>query len=60
MIDFNNRPFFALWQANRWLSVRVDIAGACVSLAATCFILSAKDMDAALAGFILSFAIAFK
>ncbi|KAK4703719.1 hypothetical protein P7C70_g2503, partial [Phenoliferia sp. Uapishka_3] len=59
LVNINNRPFFALWQANRWLSVRVDIAGACVSLAAAVFVLSAKSMDAALAGFVLSFAIAF-
>ena len=51
--------FFALWQANRWLSVRVDIAGAFVSLAAAFFVLSAARMDAALAGFVMSFAIAF-
>ncbi|KAL8281440.1 hypothetical protein RQP46_006124 [Phenoliferia psychrophenolica] len=59
LININNRPFFALWQANRWLSVRVDIAGAAVSLAAAVFVLSDKNMDAALAGFVMSFAIAF-
>ncbi|KAL8276389.1 hypothetical protein RQP46_011187 [Phenoliferia psychrophenolica] len=59
MINTNNRPFFALWQANRWLSVRVDVAGAFVSLAAAIFILSTGNMDAALAGFVMTFAISF-
>ncbi|KAM0753978.1 hypothetical protein T439DRAFT_342117 [Meredithblackwellia eburnea MCA 4105] len=59
MLDINNRPFFTLWQGNRWLSVRVDIAGAFVSLAAAVFVLSANRMDAALGGFVISFAIAF-
>lgn len=59
LLNINNRPFFLLWQTNRWLSVRVDIAGGFVSFSAACFVLYQKEMDAALAGFILSFAIAF-
>lgn len=59
LLNINNRPFFLLWQTNRWLSVRVDIAGGFVSFSAACFVLYQRDMDAALAGFILSFAIAF-
>lgn len=39
LLDRNNRPFFSLWQGNRWLSIRVDIAGAMVTLAATLFVL---------------------
>lgn len=59
LLNINNRPFFALWQTNRWLSVRVDIAGALVSFAATMFVLLSPSSDAALAGFIISFAISF-
>lgn len=59
LLDRNNRPFFSLWQGNRWLSVRVDIAGSMVTLAASLFVLASNNMDAALAGFIVSFAIAF-
>jgi ABC-type multidrug transport system fused ATPase/permease subunit len=59
LLDRNNRAFFPLWQSNRWLSVRVDIAGAMVTLAASLFVLASANMDAALAGFIVSFAIAF-
>ncbi|GAA6043182.1 hypothetical protein JCM8097_008715 [Rhodosporidiobolus ruineniae] len=61
MLDENNRPFFTLWLGNRWLSVRVDTAGALVALLAALFIIlaPANVMDAALAGFIMSFALAF-
>ncbi|GAA5979907.1 hypothetical protein JCM11641_007582 [Rhodosporidiobolus odoratus] len=59
LLDENNRPFFTLWLGNRWLSVRVDTAGAFVALSAALFIIFSKHMDAALAGFIMSFALAF-
>ncbi|GAA5859422.1 hypothetical protein JCM1840_004609 [Sporobolomyces johnsonii] len=59
LLDQNNRPFFSLWLANRWLSVRVDTAGALVALLAALFIIFAPQMDPALAGFIMSFALAF-
>lgn len=39
--------------------MRVDVAGALVTFSASVFVLLAGSMDAALAGFILSFAIAF-
>lgn len=58
LLDTNNRPFFALWLANRWLSVRIDFAGAIVSFATALFVLYAAKMDAATAGFVLSFAVA--
>ncbi|GAA5893134.1 hypothetical protein JCM6882_003894 [Rhodosporidiobolus microsporus] len=61
LIDENNRPFFTLWLGNRWLSVRVDTAGALVALLSALFIIFApqESMDAALAGFIMTFALAF-
>ncbi|KAM0790888.1 hypothetical protein ACM66B_004727 [Microbotryomycetes sp. NB124-2] len=59
LVDINNRPFFALWQGNRWLSVRVDAAGAMVAFAAAVFVLVAHVTDPALAGFVVSFAITF-
>ncbi|GAA6009491.1 hypothetical protein JCM10207_003801 [Rhodosporidiobolus poonsookiae] len=59
LLDENNRPFFALWLGNRWLSVRVDTAGALVALLSALFIIYAPSMDASLAGFIMSFALAF-
>ncbi|GAA5828043.1 hypothetical protein JCM11251_005706 [Rhodosporidiobolus azoricus] len=61
LLDENNRPFFTLWLGNRWLSVRVDTAGALVALLSALFIIFSpqESMDAALAGFIMTFALAF-
>ncbi|CAI5758659.1 unnamed protein product [Candida verbasci] len=59
-IDNNNRPFFYLWVANRWLSFRVDAVGSLVMLFAGMFVLfSVGKIDAGLAGLSLSYAIAF-
>lgn len=59
-IDNNNRPFFYLWVANRWLSFRVDAVGSLVMLFAGIFVLlSVGKIDAGLAGLSLSYAIAF-
>ncbi|CAH2355283.1 ATP-dependent bile acid permease [[Candida] railenensis] len=59
-IDDNNRPFFYLWVANRWLSFRVDAVGSLVMLFAAIFVMmSIGKIDAGLAGLSLSYAIAF-
>lgn len=59
-VDNNNRPFFYLWVANRWLSFRVDLAGALVSFAAAAMIiLDSSRIDAGLAGLSLSYALTF-
>ncbi|GJN92324.1 hypothetical protein Rhopal_005354-T1 [Rhodotorula paludigena] len=58
-LDENNRPFFTLWVVNRWLSFRVDTAAGLVSFIAALFVILKRDMDAALAGFVMSFAMAF-
>lgn len=59
-IDNNNRPFFYLWVANRWLSLRVDFVGAMVMMFSGVFILlSLNRIDAGLAGLSLSYSIAF-
>jgi ABC-type multidrug transport system fused ATPase/permease subunit len=59
-IDNNNRPFFYLWVANRWLSFRIDSVGSLVMLFAGIFVLlSVGKIDAGLAGLSLSYAIAF-
>lgn len=59
-IDENNRPFFYLWVANRWLSFRIDIIGALVVFGAGVFILAdINNIDAGLAGISLTYAIAF-
>ncbi|KAJ2894628.1 hypothetical protein IWW38_002516 [Coemansia aciculifera] len=59
-IDAHNRPFYMVWATNRWLSARIDFAGAVVSFACALFILSSLDwLDASLAGFALSYALTF-
>lgn len=59
-IDNNNRPFFYMWVANRWLSTRIDAVGSMVMLFAGIFVLlSIGKIDAGLAGLSLSYAISF-
>lgn len=59
-IDVHNRPFFYLWVANRWLSLRIDFAGAFMSFFAASFvILSTGKVDAGWAGLSLSYALTF-
>ena len=56
LLDRAARPFLLLWLENRWVSVRVDIAGALIAFS-TAFLLVLQDADAALMGFTLSYAV---
>ncbi|KAJ2214129.1 hypothetical protein EV179_003268 [Coemansia sp. RSA 487] len=59
-IGTHNRPYYMVWSANRWLSFRIDFAGAMVSFSCALFIITSLDwMDAGLAGFVLSYALTF-
>lgn len=59
-VDTHNRPFIYLWAANRWLSVRVDLAGALVAFFAGAFvILNVGKIDAGAAGLSLTYALSF-
>ncbi|KAJ2109796.1 Transporter of the ATP-binding cassette (ABC) [Coemansia sp. RSA 922] len=59
-IDDNIRPFIYMWGANRWLSIRVDLAGALVSFMAGLLALTTTGrIDAGLAGLSLSYALNF-
>lgn len=59
-VDDNNRPFFYLWVSNRWLSFRIDLAGALVAFAASAMVLlSMGHINAGMAGLSLSYAISF-
>lgn len=59
-VDNNNIPFFYMWVANRWLSFRIDFAGALVSFSAAAMVILSMDrLDAGLAGLSLSYAITF-
>ncbi|KAF9349549.1 hypothetical protein BGX26_012171 [Mortierella sp. AD094] len=59
-IDDSNRPFYNLWNANRWLSVRSDSIGAIVALSSGIFILmNPIGIDAGTAGLALTYALEF-
>lgn len=57
LIDRANRPFYALWLANRWLQLRIDALAALITLVLSIFLIITPEIDAALAGFVLSYAI---
>ncbi|KAF9211230.1 hypothetical protein BGZ59_008367 [Podila verticillata] len=59
-IDHSNRPFYFLWIANRWLSVRSDSIGGAVALSSGIFILmNPIGIDAGTAGLALTYALEF-
>ncbi|WFD25644.1 hypothetical protein MNAN1_000607 [Malassezia nana] len=55
VVDQANRAFLYLWYENRWLSTRVDLTGASVTLI-TSILLVITGADAALTGFTLAYA----
>lgn len=57
LIDKTNRPFYMMWLANRWLSLRVDIFASLISFTVAIFLLFTPGIDAGLAGFALSYSI---
>lgn len=59
-VNTHNRPFIYLWATNRWLSLRVDFAGALVAFFSGVFvILSVGKIDAGAAGLSLTYAVTF-
>ncbi|KAJ2783043.1 hypothetical protein GGI15_002728 [Coemansia interrupta] len=59
-IDTHNRPYYLMWAANRWLCTRIEFSGCIVAFSTTLLILLTLDsIDAALAGFVLMYAISF-
>ncbi|KAJ2808508.1 hypothetical protein H4R20_000852 [Coemansia guatemalensis] len=59
-ITAHNRPFNMVWACNRWLSMRIEAIGAVVSFSCALLILSnIHRVDAALAGFVMSYALTF-
>ncbi|KAB8233152.1 putative ABC bile acid transporter [Aspergillus alliaceus] len=59
-INDYNRPHIYLWASNRWLALRVDIAGALVSFFTAVFVLlSIGKIDAGAAGLALTYAVTF-
>lgn len=59
-VNTHNRPFIYLWATNRWLSFRVDTAGALVAFFAGVFVIrNVGHLDAGAAGLSLTYAITF-
>ena len=59
-INSYNRPHIYLWASNRWLALRVDIAGALVSFFSAAFVLiNIGSIDAGAAGLSLTYAVTF-
>ena len=59
-VNTQSRPFIYLWATNRWLALRVDVAGALVSFFTGAFVLlSIGKIDAGAAGLALTYAVTF-
>ena len=59
-VNTHNRPFIYLWATNRWLALRIDMAGALVSFFSGMFVvINAGTIDPGAAGLALSYAITF-
>ena len=57
-VDKNISFYYYLWCANRWLSVRFELLSALLVGATGLILLAiAKDIDASIAGFALTFAL---
>lgn len=60
LINTYNRPYLYLWASNRWLSFRVDVAGALVSFFSAAFVLlNSRRIDPGAAGLSLTYAVTF-
>lgn len=57
LVDQANRPYHALWVANRWLGARVSVLSSFITLLVSLVLILSPGVDAARAGFILSYAI---
>ncbi|KAJ1734938.1 hypothetical protein LPJ61_000812 [Coemansia biformis] len=59
-IDAHNRAYYMVWATTRWLAVRIEAAGACVSFSCALFLLAnTHRIDSGLAGFVLTYALSF-
>ena len=56
LIDRTNRAFLYLWLENRWLSICVNTLGSLVTFTTVCLLL-ARDAEASLVGFTLSYSV---
>ncbi|CDH57434.1 abc bile acid [Lichtheimia corymbifera JMRC:FSU:9682] len=58
-VDTNARPYYYVWTANRWVSLQFFLLGAVISIGTgTAILLNLDYLDAAAAGFCLTFVLA--
>lgn len=58
-IDAHARVYWYLWLFNRWMAIRLNVVGAGFAILVAAVVVSVKGIDAALAGFALSFALQY-
>lgn len=59
-VDTNARPMFYIWTMSRWVSPRISIMGALIAfVTGAAILLNLDHLDAATAGFCLSYVLAF-
>ncbi|KAG2202200.1 hypothetical protein INT47_002119 [Mucor saturninus] len=59
-VDTNARPMFYVWTMSRWVSPRISIMGALIAfVTGAAILLNLDHLDAATAGFCLSYVLAF-
>ncbi|KAL9596849.1 MAG: hypothetical protein Q9219_005519 [cf. Caloplaca sp. 3 TL-2023] len=58
-IDAHIRALWYIWLFNRWMAFRLNVIGAFFAVLVAIVIVYAKDIDASLAGFALSFALQY-
>jgi len=58
-IDDHARTYWYLWLFNRWMGFRLNIFGAIFAIVVASVIVSTRNIDAALAGFALGFALQY-
>lgn len=58
-IDAHARTYWYIWLFNRWMAIRLNLMGALFAILVAAVVVFIKDIDAALAGFALSFALQY-
>lgn len=58
-IDTHARAYWYIWLFNRWLALRLNVIGAVFSTVVAAVLVTSVDIDSALAGFVLSFALQY-
>lgn len=58
-VDDHALALWHVWLFNRWMGFRLNVVGACFAIVVAAIIVSAKGIDASLAGFALAFSLQY-